>query len=58
MIVQNVNRHPPCKLEGLERFYMAGQWVRLGSGVPGGTLSGRSAIQQLCRDLGHAFLAE
>jgi phytoene dehydrogenase-like protein len=53
--VQNVNHNLPCKLDHLERFYIAGQWVQLGGGVPGGVISGRGAIQQLCRDLGRPF---
>ena len=50
--VHNINHNLPQKLDGLNRFYMAGKWVQQGGGVPGGILSGRSAIRQLCRNLG------
>ena len=36
-------------LPGLDRFYMAGQWVEPGGGVPSGLLSGRNVIQILCK---------
>jgi len=55
--VRNVNHNLPSKLDALDRFYVAGQWVQVGGGVPGGILSGRSAIRQLCRDLGQPFAA-
>lgn len=39
-------------LPGLENFYMAGQWVEPGGGVPPSALSGRQVIQLLCaRDM-------
>ncbi len=37
-------------LPGLDRFYLAGQWVEPGGGVPIVALSGRNAIQLICRD--------
>jgi phytoene dehydrogenase-like protein len=43
--VHNINHNLPQKLDGLNRFYMAGKWVQQGGGVPGGILSGRSAIR-------------
>ena len=36
------------KLPGLSNFYMAGHWVM--GGVPGVLLSGRHAVQYICRD--------
>ncbi len=42
-------------LPGLHRFYMAGQWVEPGGGVPTALLSGRQAIQLLCAELDAAF---
>ena len=36
-------------LPGLGSFYMAGQWVFLGSGVPGAVMSGRHLIQIICK---------
>jgi phytoene desaturase len=44
-------------LPGLGRFYMAGQWVEPGGGVPTAMLSGRQAIQLLCADYGQPFVA-
>jgi len=42
--------HVPKKLPGLDRFYMAGQWVEPGGGVPTALTSGRKAVQLLCAD--------
>ncbi|MGA1873177.1 MAG: phytoene desaturase family protein [Thermoplasmatota archaeon] len=36
-------------LPGLEDFYMAGQWVFMGGGVPGAIMSGRHLVQMICR---------
>jgi phytoene dehydrogenase-like protein len=36
-------------LPGLENFYMAGQWVFQGGGVPGSITSGRHVIQDICK---------
>ncbi|MGD8538035.1 MAG: NAD(P)/FAD-dependent oxidoreductase [Candidatus Aminicenantes bacterium] len=36
-------------LPGLDRFYMAGQWVEPGGGVPGAAMSGRNVIQLICK---------
>jgi phytoene dehydrogenase-like protein len=35
-------------LPGLENFYMAGQWVEPGGGVPTAAMSGRNVIQIIC----------
>ncbi len=37
-------------LPGLSNFYMAGQWVEPGGGVPSAAVSGRNAVQLVCRD--------
>jgi phytoene desaturase len=42
-------------LPGLENFYMAGQWVMPGGGVPPCLYSGRHVIQILCRRDGKRF---
>jgi phytoene dehydrogenase-like protein len=39
----------PRTLPGLRDFYMAGQWVVPGGGVPPSLISGRHAVQLLCR---------
>lgn len=36
-------------LPGLDNFYMAGQWVNPGGGIPGGLMSGRHTIQYVCK---------
>jgi phytoene dehydrogenase-like protein len=37
----------PNTLPGLRNFYMAGQWVRVGGGIPGGVEMGRNAVMQI-----------
>ena len=44
-------------LPGLSNFYMAGQWVMPGGGVPPCLYSGRHAVQLLCRRDGKPFSA-
>ena len=36
-------------LPGLENFYMVGQWVEPGGGVPTGAMSGRNVTQLICK---------
>jgi phytoene dehydrogenase-like protein len=40
----------PKTLPGLKDFYMAGQWVQPGGGVPPCLYSGRQAVQIMCYD--------
>jgi phytoene dehydrogenase-like protein len=47
----------PKTLAGLSNFYMAGQWVAPGGGVPPSLYSGRHVIQILCRQDGKPFMA-
>jgi phytoene dehydrogenase-like protein len=42
-------------LPGLDNFYMAGQWVMPGGGVPPCLFSGRHVIQMLCKRDGRRF---
>ncbi len=42
-------------LPGLSGFYMAGQWVMPGGGVPPCLYSGRHAVQLLCQQAGRSF---
>ena len=42
-------------LPGLSSFYMAGQWVMPGGGVPSSLYSGRHAVQLLCHEEGKPF---
>jgi phytoene dehydrogenase-like protein len=39
-------------LPGLDRFYMAGQWVEPGGSVPLCAVSGKNAVALICRDAG------
>jgi len=45
-------------LPGLADFYMAGQWVTPGGGVPPVLYTGRHAVQLLCRRDGRSFTAD
>ena len=47
----------PRTLPGLENFYMAGQWVLPGGGVPGCIYTGRNVIQILCKEEGKRFVS-
>jgi phytoene dehydrogenase-like protein len=39
----------PKTLPGLQNFYMAGQWVEPGGGLPPAATSGRSVIKTICK---------
>ena len=45
-------------LPGLESFYMVGQWVEPGGGVPTVAVSGRNAIQIICKRDKKIFVTE
>jgi phytoene dehydrogenase-like protein len=47
--------HVKKTLPGLSHFYMAGQWVEPGGGVPTALMSGRQVIQLLCAEDGQSF---
>jgi phytoene dehydrogenase-like protein len=36
-------------LPGLDNFYMLGQWLQPGGGVPTGAIMGREIIQTICK---------
>jgi len=42
-------------LPGLDNFYMAGQWVMPGGGLPSGAMTGRYVTQLMCRKDGIKF---
>jgi phytoene dehydrogenase-like protein len=50
--------HIPKQLPGLDGFYMAGQWLEPGGGVPMAVMSGRHVIEILCRDQRRPFVPE
>lgn len=43
-------------LPGLDGFYMTGQWVEIGGGLPVSAISGRNVIQLLCKREGRTFV--
>jgi phytoene dehydrogenase-like protein len=43
-------------LPGLENFYMAGQWVQPGGGVPTAAMSGRNVTQIICKRDKRSFI--
>jgi phytoene dehydrogenase-like protein len=45
-------------LPGLDGFYMAGQWVMPGGGVPPVLYSGRHVVQLLCKEDGKSFVTD
>lgn len=49
--------HIKKTLPGLDAFYMAGQWVEPGGGVPTALASGRQVVQLVCADLGLPFVS-
>lgn len=51
----NALKHVPKTLPGLERFYMAGQWVEPGGGVPSAIMSGKHVVQIICAALDREF---
>jgi len=44
-------------LPGLDSFYMAGQWVAPGGGLPSGVMTGRQVVQLMCHKDGRRFRA-
>ena len=51
----NLSKGLPQRLPGLDDFYMAGQWVQPGGGLPSGVMSARQAMQLVCRRDGVKF---
>jgi phytoene dehydrogenase-like protein len=48
-------KHVPKQLPGLDGFYMAGQWVEPGGGVPTAIMSGRHVVELVCAALRRPF---
>ncbi|MEZ4451275.1 MAG: NAD(P)/FAD-dependent oxidoreductase [Nannocystaceae bacterium] len=53
----NFRTHVAKSLPGLRGFYMAGQWVEPGGGVPTALMSGRQLVQILCDAADRPFVA-
>jgi len=47
----------PQTLPGLSDFYMVGQWVSPGGGLPSGVITARNALKQICKKEGRKFVA-
>ncbi len=45
----------PNRVSGLDHFFMVGQWVLPGGGLPAGLMTGRDAIRALCREVDRPF---
>jgi phytoene dehydrogenase-like protein len=45
----------PRRLPGLDDFYMVGQWVQPGGGLPTGVMTAREVVQLVCRRDGVPF---
>ena len=48
MTEESVRTQMSKTLPGLDNFYMAGQWVNPGGGMPTAAMSGRNTIQLIC----------
>lgn len=53
---ESMNLTLPQVLPGLSSFYLAGQWVAPGGGLPGAALSARKAVQLMCKAEGRRFV--
>ncbi len=53
---QNVMKPLPKTLPGLNEFYMVGQWVQPGGGLPSGVMTGQEVIKQMCKKDGKKFV--
>ena len=52
----NLMKNLSPKLPGLKKFYMAGQWLFPGGGLPPAGQSGKWAIQYICREEKQKFI--
>ncbi|PKM82741.1 MAG: NAD(P)/FAD-dependent oxidoreductase [Firmicutes bacterium HGW-Firmicutes-14] len=57
MTPETIRTQIPKTLPGLKSFYMAGQWVEPGGGIPPALYSGRNVIQIICKQDGKRFTA-
>jgi len=47
---KNLMDNLPPRLPGLKKFYMAGQWLFPGGGLPPAGQSGKWAVQYICKE--------
>jgi len=48
-------RQLPAVLPGLKNFYMVGQWISPGGGLPAGLMTGRMVARRICRENGRRW---
>lgn len=53
---ENMMKGLKMQLPGLKNFYMAGQWLFPGGGLPPSAQTGKWAVQLVCKQSGKAFL--
>jgi phytoene dehydrogenase-like protein len=53
--VDNFGKRLKVELPGLKNFYMIGQWVQPGGGLPTGAMHGRHITQLICKRHGKEF---
>jgi len=53
---ENMMKSLKMQLPGLQNFYMAGQWLFPGGGLPPSAQSGKWAVQLICRKKKQAFV--
>jgi len=54
---KNLSMRMSKTLPGLANFYMAGQWVQPGGGLPTGVMTGRHVTQIICKQDKRTFIA-
>jgi phytoene dehydrogenase-like protein len=56
MTPKNIMAKIPRTLPGLKDFYMIGQWVQPGGGLPSGLMTGKEIIRNICKKDGKDFV--
>lgn len=54
----NITRQLKNELPGLDNFYLAGQWLFPGGGLPPSALSGKTAVRQICKKDKKTFVSK
>lgn len=52
---KNMMKTLPASLPGLKNFYMVGQWISAGGGIPPAAMNGRTLAAKICREHGIRF---
>lgn len=55
---ENMMKNLKMQLPGLRNFYMAGQWLFPGGGLPPSAQSGKWTVQMICRQKKQTFIAK